>query len=129
MASSPQNRKEIHMKSPLIQLICRILILTLTTLSFQTSHAGMIGTGQAAAAATAQVERSTVINLLSRTDTASQLQSMGVDPQTAVDRVAAMTDEEVHSLAGKLEALPAGGDGLLALVLVGFFIWYFAFRK
>jgi hypothetical protein len=41
-----------------------------------------------------------------------------VDPQTARDRVAAMTDEEVHALAGKVAALPAGADSGLAWVLV-----------
>jgi len=113
------------MKSATMNLICRILVVTLMTLSFQTSQAGMISTDQAAASA--QTDRSTVLNLLTRSDMAGQLQTMGVDPQTAVDRVAAMTDAEVSSLAGKLDAVPAGG--LVALVLVVFFIWYFAFRR
>jgi hypothetical protein len=59
----------------------------------------------------------------------SELQALGLDAQVAIDRVAAMTDDEVSTLAGKISAVPAGGDGLIALVLVVFFIWYFAFRK
>ena len=52
-----------------------------------------------------------------------------MDPQAARDRVAALTDEGVHTLAGKVNAVPAGGEGLVLLILVIFFIWYFAFRR
>jgi hypothetical protein len=34
---------------------------------------------------------------------------MGITADQAKARVAAMTEAEVHSLAGKLDALPAGG--------------------
>src|SRR5439155_17050187 len=47
-------------------------------------------------------------NFLSRSDVANQLQSLGIDPSTANDRVAAMTDQEVQSLAGRINAMPAG---------------------
>jgi hypothetical protein len=40
-----------------------------------------------------------------------------------------MTDAEVGTLAGQINAVPVGGDGIVALVLVVFFIWYFAFRR
>ena len=55
---------------------------------------------------------------------------MGIDAQTAQNRVASMTDDEVGTLAGKIHAMPAGADGGLALIiLIVFFIWYFAFRR
>ena len=117
------------MKSASMNLISRILVCTLMVLSFQTSHAGMILNNQSPAMTSVDTDRSTVIQLLSRADTASQLQSLGVDQKNALDRVAAMTDEEVHSLADQVNALPAGGDGLVALILVVFFVWYFAFRR
>jgi hypothetical protein len=42
-----------------------------------------------------------------------------------------MTDDEVGTLAGKIRAMPAGGDGtgLALVIVVVFVIWYFAFRK
>jgi hypothetical protein len=46
-----------------------------------------------------------------------QLQSLGLTPQAAKDRVAALTDAEVAKLAGQIQALPAGADGT-ALVLI-----------
>lgn len=89
----------------------------------------MIVTDQVTSSVSAQADRKTVINLLSRAETVREFQSLGLDSKAAADRVAAMTDEEVSTLAGKINAFPAGGDGLALLVLVVFFIWYFAFRR
>ncbi len=118
------------MKTTLKSLLCNFLVIATMMLPFQNGQAAMIGSDQAGNVASAQLERSNLINLLSRAETASQLQSMGLDAALAGQRVAAMTDAEVHSLAGQVNALPAGADGGLALlVLVVFFIWYFAFRR
>ena len=38
------------------------------------------------------------------------MQAMGVDGLAAKDRVAALTDQEVHALAERIDALPAGGN-------------------
>jgi hypothetical protein len=91
----------------------------------------MIGTDQANTVASAQADRIALTGLLSRAETVSQFQSMGLDAALASSRVAAMTDSEVQSLAGKINALPAGADGggLALLILVVFFVWYFAFRR
>jgi hypothetical protein len=35
---------------------------------------------------------------------------MGIAPEEVQGRIDAMTDEEVRSLAGRLSAVPAGGD-------------------
>ncbi len=117
------------MKSTLTRMICNFLVIAMAMLPFQSVQAGMIGTDQVISAASAQVERNTVLNFLSRSETVSQLQSLGLDAQSANNRVAAMTDDEVRTLAGKIHALPAGGEGLVLLLLVVFFIWYFAFRR
>jgi hypothetical protein len=112
-------------------LICRVLVIATMMLPFQYGQAGMIGTDQASTIASAQAERAAVTSLLNRADTVSELQSLGLDASVASARVAAMTDAEVHTLAGRINALPAGADGggLALLVLVIFFIWYFAFRR
>lgn len=119
------------MKTTLTGMICRFLAAAMILIPFQTGQASMIGTDQAVAAATATADRSTVLNYLSRSQTESQLQSLGLDPQTAKDRVAAMTDSEVGKLAGQIHAAPAGGDaaGLLVLILVVFLVWHVAFRR
>ncbi len=68
-------------------------------------------------------ERERLMALIERPEVAQQLEKMGIPQGQAKDRVAAMTEAEVASLAGKLEALPAGGalsnqDLLIILVIV-----------
>ena len=112
------------MSNSFTRLISRLLIVCLIGLPFQVS-AGMIGTDQVVSAAQAQVARTLVLSQISRADVAGQLQSFGLTPQAAADRVAALTDVEVSKLAGQIETLPAGaGSGLILLILLGVLIWW-----
>jgi len=116
------------MKSAAFRMLCRFLIASMFAMSFQSAMAGMIGTDQAVAAASTQAERAALINALSRSDVASQLQSQGVDPAAAKARVASMTDQEVTTLAGKIDSLPAGassGTGWAIAIVAVLVIWYF----
>lgn len=117
------------MKTILKAMICQFLAIAMMVVPFQNAQASMIGTHQVNSAATAKAERNIVVGYLTRAETVNQFQTMGLDAEAAKDRVAAMTDEEVSTLAGKINAVPAGGDGLVLLILVVFFIWYFAFRR
>lgn len=117
------------MSSTMKKMTCRALVVSLLALSFQTANAGMIGADQAGAA---QTDRGMVLSVLSRAETAAQLQAQGIDPTMARERVAAMTDQEVRTLAQDMQTAPAGAlssGGWLAVVLVAALIWYFAFRK
>ena len=110
-----------------IRMICRFLVVSMMLLPFQTIQAGMIGTDQMASVASAQADRASVLSLMSRSDVASQLQTLGLDPKVAKDRVAAMTDEEVRSLAGKLDSLPAGASNgwvWAAVIIIAIVIWF-----
>ena len=60
---------------------------------------------------------------LSRQDVRDQLVRLGVDPAAASERVASLSDQELASVSGKLDALPAGGDffavvGIVFVVLI-----------
>jgi hypothetical protein len=66
-------------------------------------QAGMIETPAAS-------ERQRVKELVARPELAQQLKQMGIAPEEIQGRIDAMTDEEVRSLAGRLNAVPAGGD-------------------
>jgi hypothetical protein len=113
------------MSMSFVRLISRLLIVCLIGLPFQAS-AGMIGTDQAVSTAQAQAARGIVLSQISRADVAGQLQSLGLTPKVAAERVAALTDVEVSKLAGQIESLPAGanGSGLLLLILIGVLIWW-----
>jgi hypothetical protein len=117
------------MKSSTMQILCRFLAVLIMLLPYQTGHAAMIGTDLAASPAAAQADRNAIASFLSRAQTVNELQSLGLDAQVAQERVAAMTDAEASSLAGRMNALPAGGDGLVVLILVIFVIWLVAFRR
>jgi hypothetical protein len=108
--------------------ICRLLIAMMIWMPYQIATAGMIGTDQLVTS-TAQADRTTVLNFLSRGDVANKMQSLGLDPLTAQDRVAAMTDEEVQTLAGRINALPAGADiswgAVLLIILIAAAAWWF----
>jgi hypothetical protein len=106
-------------------MLCRLLIVSMFALPFQPAMAGMITTDQALAASAGQANRNTLTSLLDRSDVAQQLQAQGVDPQDAKLRVAAMTDQEVASLTGQIQSLPAGGiSGWWVLIIVGALVWY-----
>ena len=116
------------MKSTGIKMICRFLMVSLMLLQLPMAQAGMIGVDQVASAASAQADRAAVVSVLSRSEVASELQSMGVDAKSVPERVAALTDSEVHALAGNLNTLPAGAMTNWAwaavAVLVGVVIYY-----
>jgi len=109
--------------------LCRLLVALMIWTPYQIATAGMIGTDQVVASSSAQADRTTVINYLTRSDMAQQLQSMGIDPATAKDRVAALTDQEVQSLAGKIAAQPAGADvswgAILLIIIIAAAVWWF----
>lgn len=120
------------MSSTMKKMTCRALVMSMLALSFQTAGAGMIGADQAAAAGAVQADRGAVLSYLSRAETATQLQAQGIDPDAARARVAAMTDEEVRTMAQDIQTAPAGalsGGEWLAVIVIAAAVWYFAFRK
>jgi len=106
-------------------VICRLLIALMAWLPLQAAHAGMIATDKVVAS-TSQADRAAVAGFVSRADVASQLQSFGIDASTARDRVAAMTDEEVRYVAGRIDAMPAGANsaGVVIVILLIVLVWW-----
>ena len=99
------------------QLTGLLLALTLG-LPQSPSYAGLIPTE-----AGAPNDRERVMALVERPEVARQLEKMGIPQNEAKARIAAMSQAEVASLAGKLESLPAGGalsnqDLLIILIIV-----------
>ena len=118
------------MQSTFMRTLCRILIPALISLGFQSAHAGIIGTDSVVAAATVQSDRAVVLEALGRTEVSSQLQAQGLDQSVALQRVAAMTDEEVHTLANDITMAPAGGNSAWgAVIVLGLLLWFVFYRK
>ena len=118
------------MKTVWAKVFCRLLIALMIWTPYQFATAGMIGTDQVATAS-AQGDRATVSSFLSRGDVQRQLQTLGISPKAAQDRVAALSDQEAKSLAGQIQSLPAGasdaGDvviGILVIAAIAVVVWY-----
>src|SRR5205809_2557016 len=111
-------------------MLCRLLIALMAWTPFQMAHAGMIGTEQFVSPA-GSADRTTVLNVLSRTDVAGQLQSLGIDPAQARDRVQAMSDQEITALANRLESLPAGADSgaVLLIIVIAAAVWWYMYKR
>lgn len=82
------------------------------------ASAGIVATDQIAASA----GRDRVKSFLDRAEVRAQMQALGVNPQAALARVDALSDDEVASLAGRLDQLPAGGTDIVGALLLVFII-------
>jgi hypothetical protein len=96
--------------------------VTLFAAPLPKSHGGVISTQQYVAAADRDASLARIDTALARAEVRAQLEQLGVDPAAAEERIAALTDEELHLLATDLESLPAGGllavVGVVAIVLL-----------
>ncbi len=111
------------MNQAFVRSISRLLVLCLAFLPFQ-SQAGMIGTGQAVAAATVQADAANA----ARAGLIGKLQEYGLAGEQAKQRVAALTDAEVLAIADRVADAPAGalsGVGIAVIAVILFLIWRF----
>lgn len=125
------------MHSSFVRYICRVLVACMVGLPIQ-AQAGVIGTDQAVSAAQGQdvhaahgqAARATLAGFINRGVVAGQLQVLGLSPEAAKERVAALTDTEAATLADRIDSLPAGalaGQGLGFLLIAIFLLWRFVF--
>ena len=95
-------------------------------LSCGTANAELVATDEAAASvepANQNADRDKLRAFMERPEVIEKLKAMGVSPDQTKARVAALSDQEVHMIAGKLDMLPAGGrlsnnDLLLIVVII-----------
>ncbi len=102
-------------------IACLLIVCTIGIGLPLPASAGIVATGQV----TASIERDKVNSFLARADVQAQLRTHGVDAATAQQRIDALSDQEVAQLAGRIDALPAGGDGVgavLGFLLVVFIV-------
>lgn len=82
------------------------------------AQAELIGTLQAVEASTRAQDLATVSSALARDQVRAQFVALGVDPAQVETRVAALTDSELRTLAGKISEAPAGADALAIIGIV-----------
>ena len=100
--------------------LAAVVALLMFSASLNHAQAAMISN----AAIIQQLDRQQAVALFDRADVQSHLTQLGVDPEQAKSRVAAMSDAEVTQLNQHLADQPAGQDilGLAFMVFVVFVI-------
>ncbi len=108
------------MNKSLINFCSRVLMMSMFSLSLWTPNvqASMVSNEQVISSQAAQLEREHLRKVFDRQDVRAQLQAKGVDADAARARVDALTDDEVATINGKLDSLPAGGDIVGAIVFI-----------
>ena len=99
-------------------LACALIVSIIGLGMPSSSMAGIVATDGVRTSA----QRERVTGFLERSEVRDRLQSLGVDPDAARSRVAALSDDEVASLADEIDRLPAGGSDVLTAAVVVFLI-------
>ena len=101
------------------RITASLLIASTTLLGApMAAHAGMVSSSEAMASTAQTDARAKVEAVLARADVRAGLAERGLSAEQAQERVKAMSDDEVASLAGRIDQAPAGGDILGVLFTV-----------
>lgn len=117
----------MHFFRRLSKPIAHILTLGVLAMSLHMplAHAGLATTESVVAGDASQRER--VASFFNRDDVKSELLARGVAPEQVQARVNALTNEEVATLANRIDELPAGAGlgSVLGVALIVFLVLVF----
>lgn len=85
------------------------------------AHAQMVSTGDALALEAGQLEQRVEAFLL-RDDVAAELAQYGISHERAMARVDNMSAAELEQLAGRIDEMPAAGDGVIVIAGIVFVV-------
>lgn len=104
-------------------------VMTLLSAPIIPAQAAMVGTEEiiesSEAARDTDAARDRVSAFLAREDVHAELQKLGVSPEEAEKRVAALSDAEIDRIAGRIDTLPAGEGAGVVGPIVGAFVLVF----
>ncbi len=94
-------------------VVCLLVVGLLNlSLPLHAARGAMVGTEAVVERATqAEADRARLRALLLRDEARAQLETYGITRDEAAARLDALSDDEIAAIAGKLDALPAGGTG------------------
>lgn len=99
-----------------------VLSFTLFNAGFmQSVQAGVVDTGAMMLTAR-DTHLATIHSQLAREEVRAQLERLGVDAAAIDGRLAALSDRELAELSSRMQEIPAGGDGLLAVIGLTFVV-------
>jgi len=95
-------------KKSLTHLITATVTTAMLILPFA-ARAEIVDTQDLATHSQSEQDRAKVQSFVERATVKEKLEAMGVEGLLAKDRVAALSEQEVHALAERIDAMPAGG--------------------
>jgi hypothetical protein len=104
--------------------VCRFLavpmavVMLTVSVPWAAARAALVPTDSVISGMTADQDRQTILNFLSREDVASQFMAFGVNRDEAMARVSAMSNDELRQFANRIDQLPAGQDGFAIAILI-----------
>ena len=92
------------------------VVMFVVALPLGAAQAALITTQEVLAAGDGAADRARVLAFLDRAEVREQIAALGVDPNEAAARIAALSDAQVREIAGQLEELPAGQSAVGAVI-------------
>ena len=93
-----------------------VMVVCAVPIPVNVAQAAMMNTEQVFERQSAGDQRARIIDLLRRADVREHMAAMGVDLAEAARRIAALSDDEIARIAGRLDQLPAGQGAVGAVV-------------
>ena len=92
------------------------VVMFVVSMPLGVAQAALVSTEQMLAGGGSAADRARVLAFLDRAEIREQIAALGVDPNEAAARVAALSDEQVREIAGQLDQLPAGQGAVAAVI-------------
>ncbi len=109
-------RKKTVSRSRSVMALTMAAAMLMASLPTNSALAAMVSTDQVIEVAATAEARAQVTDFMAREDVRRDLRSLGIDPNEAARRAAALSDREIQQIAGRLDELPAGQDAAGALI-------------
>ena len=108
----------MHSLRQMRKSVAVVVIISLTTISIIVApvQAAMVNTAEVLKQNQHNLARERLYVFLDRSEVRKHLEDWGVNPEEAKARVNSLTDHEIEKIAAGIDRLPAGGDGLGAIV-------------
>jgi hypothetical protein len=92
------------------------VVMFVISMPLGVAQAALVSTEEVLAGGDGAADRARVLAFLERAEVREQIAALGVDPNEAAARVAALSDAQVREIAGQLDQLPAGQSAVGAVV-------------
>ena len=99
------------------------VVMLVVSMPLGAARAALVTTEQMLEESSGAGDRARVQAFVSRADVREQMVALGVDPDEAAARVAALSDAQVREIATQLDHLPAGQGAIAAVIGAAVFIF------